>query len=162
MGLVYFGENKQVKSALRLAQYYLGQPGFLEERLSHVKKFDATTAKPSELAAIFREFYSTHAVEVKTYATPRWRRSRVLAYTNNQTCFYLNTSNFKRSDASIAGTIAHEWVHACDNWAKKHRFGHGDNSSHRKADTVPYWIGYDVKRLFSSLDGIRFIVTDEL
>lgn len=80
--------------------------------------------------------------QIQTYR-PWWRWSRVLAYYDPRKGaknIWLNSRKFGRSEASIMGTLAHEYTHLVDNFALN-SFGHGNNSAVGKEETAPYWIG---------------------
>jgi len=71
---------------------------------------------------------------------PFWRWSRALAYYKGGKNIYINSRKLNRSLASIAGTIAHEYIHLLDNFRPEY-LGHAGNSPKGKANTAPYLFG---------------------
>lgn len=64
---------------------------------------------------------------------PLWRFSSVLAYQNRNGIF-MNGYKMKRSECEFVETLVHEYLHRLG-------YGHGDNSSSGKQNSVPYYFG---------------------
>ena len=64
---------------------------------------------------------------------PLWRFSSVLAYQNRNGIF-INGYKFNRSECDFVETLVHEYLHRLG-------YGHGDNSSSGKQNSVPYYFG---------------------
>ena len=86
--------------------------------------------------------------EVRFYK-PRWPWSAALAYVqgNNPKTIYINERKLNRSEASIAATIAHEYIHVLDNYTPE-SFGHGDNYASGKDNSAPYYFGQVVEEVY--------------
>lgn len=64
---------------------------------------------------------------------PVWRFSSILAYQDKNN-IYFNGYKLKRSECDLVDTFVHEYLHRLG-------YGHGDNSSTGKQNSVPYYFG---------------------
>ena len=141
--IFYSGKDERIKRALSgIDQMF--KRGVIRKLIYTKDKFEGSNCTPQILAGLVESFYTNSNVIIEEYKTPWWKRSNVLAYTTDSRRIFINTRNLDRSDASIAGTIAHELIHCVDNQDIKYYFGHGDNSPINKGQTAPYWIGKKV------------------
>lgn len=147
----FWGSDKRIIDAIKLADSFFNDPIALYGSIVNdkISKYEYSTATPYQLAEIMDTFWRTHTVVVKTYSPRNWlgfpKKSNVLAYTSDSKTIYINANNLNRSLESIAGTLAHEYVHCSDNACSTFTFGHGNNSSHKKESTFPYAFGKNVK-----------------
>jgi hypothetical protein len=102
------------------------KPEFLAE-VAAFPKYDYTTMSPTEVAHKLKEF---HSVTLSTYWKPV---TKSIAYTVKNTT-YFNTARNPRPIPEMANTAIHEWTHVLG-------FGHGDNWSKGKENSVPYRVG---------------------
>lgn len=66
---------------------------------------------------------------------------------------YVNVNSLKnRITESVAGTLQHEGLHFIDRKCIDYNFGHGNNSSVGKKNTVPYLVGNLFKNYLIGLD----------
>lgn len=149
---VYYGSDQRIKRGITLAERFMAaadgamiattDPGF--------PKFAYSNCMPKEIWEAMRSDWQNRTTVVRTYSPRNWLgfkiKSNVLAYTVNGKEFFLNANNLDRSDASICGTLIHEFAHVVDNNAAKLSFGHGDNSPNQKDTSYPYWIGSKAKK----------------
>jgi hypothetical protein len=74
------------------------------------------------------------SVHLTTYKT-RWPWSKTIAYRNvGDNTVYFNLWQNPREISEMLDTATHEWLHVVG-------FGHGNNSSRGKQDSVPYRVG---------------------
>jgi len=145
--LVYFGENTSIVKAKALVDEMFGpKRQMLIDAILDRKKFDFSTAPASELAMMITKYWDVYKTEIVLYKT-KWPWSKTLAYCKDEKRIYLNSRKLNRSIESIAGTIAHELVHAADNAYPNIRCGHGSNDAHNKDGSFPYWFGYYVANI---------------
>jgi hypothetical protein len=123
------------------------------------KKFTNTNLQGYEVKKILKSFLDVnHGIRVSFYYSSFYRRN-VVAYVNTGKAMRLhfntrhhdfilknNETPFNDIGDKIC-TLSHETVHIIDNYSLK-RFGHGDNSSQGKQDSVPYWFGDYCKKYF--------------
>lgn len=142
--LVYFGENTSIIKAKKLVEEMFGpKRQILVDAILDRKKFDYSTASAAELSQMMTTYWDKYKTEIMLFK-PFWPWSKTLAYCKDEKRIYLNERKLNRSVESIAGTMAHELVHAADNAYPNIRCGHGSNSAHRKDGSFPYWFGYYV------------------
>lgn len=116
----------------------------LKDEIGHYK-FDMADINANDFVIIFHDtiikFIPVVHIEVKW----SWYKS-VYAWVNSgqRDTIFLNSRNVKRSVPSLAGTLAHEFIHVLDAYSPK-TFGHGDNRPEGKEMTLPYWIGKKCK-----------------
>lgn len=104
------------------------------------EKFEASTATSEELSKGFYDYLNSNTVFVLTYHK---RFSKAVAFFEPSVpnVININTAKLNRSTSSIIGTFYHEAIHAFDQVDDRNMFGHGDNSSVGKQNTVPYRVG---------------------
>jgi hypothetical protein len=146
--LKYFGPDQRIIKAAALAEKFFASND-LERIVLSQKSYDYATAKPDVLFHILKFSFQTYLTVIKTYSPRNWLgfkiKSNVLAYTASSKELFINANNLDRSIASICGTICHELVHVYDRIDMVNAYGHGDNSSHKKGNSFPYFIGYQAK-----------------
>lgn len=144
--LKYFGSDQRIIKAVQMAEKFFNHPTALRDIVLSRKSCEYSTASPDELLHIMQLFWSGYTVTIYSETIRNWlgfrKSTPVLAYTTSSKSLVLIENNLNRSLQSIAGTIIHELTHNADFANPRHSFGHGDNSSHRKETTFPYYIGY--------------------
>lgn len=114
--------------------------------LKKILSFDYSDINGEVLGDIVRN--PLIVAQVKFYRG--WFWSRVNAYTNGTEYMYLNTRKLARSDASIANTIVHEYIHILDSYNEQYSFGHGSNNRSGKDNSAPYKVGDMFEDLYRS------------
>ena len=66
---------------------------------------------------------------------------------NNDGIIRINKAKIKNS-ASLAGTIAHEYCHVLG-YTHGDNYKYGKNGDEDKSNSVPWWIGSEVKRIYN-------------
>lgn len=116
---------------------------FLME-LKTPKVFNYSTAR-SELIIneIISEIELMDYVEIKVLSHP-WPNSLAWFTASEPYTIFLNARNLDRTLASIAGSIAHEYIHLADYHCKKYKFGHPKRRFWNKSkvlNSAPYFVG---------------------
>jgi hypothetical protein len=146
----YNGKNWKVMSAVIMANKCIKNPEFIE-RVRSIKKFDMATENDgsgvtgNELADLISGItFPDLRANVMLYR-PKWPWSKALAKYNpakGPKNIYLNACRLKkRSTASIAGSLGHEFIHEIDHFAARFYLGHADNRPEKKQRTAPYYFG---------------------
>ena len=147
--LKYFGNDQRIIKAVALTERFFDHPTALKDIVLSRKSYEYSTATPDELLHIMQLFWSGYTVTVYSETVRNWlgfrKSTPVLAYTSSSKSLTLIENNLNRSSQSIAGTLAHELSHCSDFANPRHSYGHGSNSSHRKENTFPYYLGYAAK-----------------
>lgn len=103
----------------------------LYELVDREENFTYTKSTPTEVSRKLKEFYEGSSITVLTYRSRNpW--SSATAYYSSSRPFVVNLNSRKNRTVSDWGaTIIHEVAHAAG-------FGHGNNSSKGKGNSVPY------------------------
>lgn len=75
------------------------------------------------------------------YRPPWWKHRSVYAYVmHDSDVIHMNSKKFRRSIASLTGTIVHEYMHVIG-------YSHGNNTpkGSNRYNSVPYWMGSAAK-----------------
>lgn len=148
--LKYFGTDQRIIRGVALAEKFFNDPKALKDITLSRKDFDFATASPEQILHFMSTFWSSYVVNVRTETIRNWlgfqKKTSVLAYTSSTKEMFLITNNLNRSSESIAGTIVHELSHCADRANPRFSWGHGDNSSHKKEFSYPYYLGREAKR----------------
>lgn len=136
----YIGCHDNVRRACKLANNLKSNNNFYQ-LLRNYQRFDMANVTNEMVAALLKN-HAKLDVEVKTYK-PWWPWSKAIAMfkPSKPHTVYLNARRLNRSDASIVGSLIHEYVHLVDNLYKEYSFGHGSNSKKGKEHTAPYAAG---------------------
>tara|TARA_R110002096_G_scaffold275915_4_gene469630 strand:+ start:2424 stop:2876 length:453 start_codon:yes stop_codon:yes gene_type:complete len=146
MRLKYFGRNRKLKKAVRIANQIFNDD-LLYEKIKEHQQFDNTGLTNAEISNIIYNF--SLEVRIKGYW---WPFGVANASTGSYSLIKVNTGKLRRTNKSIVNTIAHEYVHSVDFWYKKSinsnelLFTHVDNENNGEEDnTAPWAIGSIVK-----------------
>ncbi len=71
---------------------------------------------------------------------------------NNPDLIHINLWRNEWNVPSLVNTIIHECMHGLDSLYLEYEFGHGNNSSTGKENTVPYWIGNRAEQFINGND----------
>lgn len=136
----YNGKHLGVSRAVKLANRMFSNNNFYS-KISKGQQFDMSDISNKELANLLKISFHRYDIEVKLWK-PWWYFSRAIAMFDKRkpNTIFLNARKLQRSDESILGSIAHEFVHLVDNKAIG-SFGHGNNYRRGKENTAPYKIG---------------------
>ena len=138
------------------ASFAFENPAFLSV-LSTIGEFDYSFTGKRKVTGADLVNVITSTEAGKTGASVKlWRPwnpwTRATAYTDGTKSIYINSRKIyryspgsKKNIASLAGTLAHEYVHVLDafhSW----NFDHGDNYSDGKEKSAPYLVGNEMER----------------
>lgn len=124
------------------------------EAINNKVSFDMSSANSDYIAKKIIYFKNgSQRMNVKLYKSKNpWSRAYGYYTPSRPFDININTRKMNRSVESFVGTLVHEMVHAIDGLDMVHNYGHGDNSSAGKQDTVPYWVGNLAARMFDDND----------
>lgn len=135
---VRFGATKYpfIEDAAKLGNCLLSRDKFKKEISSH-KQFDYTKNKSDKVS---KDLFSRTPIVVRTYCK---KVTKTLGYRpigSNE--FYVNICKRTSLSADLVNTIWHEGTHVKG-------YGHGDNSSVGKGNSVPYGTGDMSEKYYS-------------
>lgn len=112
--------------------------------------FDMATCSGRHLINNMKKFLSgSQQITVKFYRPMNpWSKAYGYYSASDPYSIHVNERKMNRTTASFIATFIHEWFHMLDMLDTMHNFGHGDNSSVGKDNTVPYWAGVQASKMY--------------
>lgn len=137
----YNGNWELITDAVEDANYILSLEEFYLE-ISKKTSFDHSNANGIKVAELIKKSKITATLDFyKPLPIPPWSRANAYTTRSTPSTIFLNRRKLRRrSIESVASTIVHEYIHLIDYASDEYEFGHGDNDSDGKSNTVPYWI----------------------
>lgn len=162
MNVIYKGSNEKVIDCVEFINQ-LFEEDFFYDSISDIDHFTHTEYSKSEILEKIKNVNGITTVKLYKSLNP-WTRSNAYVSPKHKNTLFLNTRKLWRDKGDIINTIMHECVHVIDfNDNNKIDFGHGDNYSRGKENSVPYRIGQLAKDLYlKSLESEMEIESIEL
>lgn len=137
----YNGNWEIIEDSVEDANYLFNSELFFEKILAK-DSFDNSNADGSKIVELIKNCTVKASLEFyKPLPIPPWSRANAYTKRSAPSTIFLNRRKLRnRSIESIAATIVHEYMHLVDFASDGYEFGHGDNDSAGKSNTVPYWI----------------------
>lgn len=158
----YKGNWEIVADAVEDANFIFNSDLFLQ-KISEKDSFDNSNADGSKIVELIKKCTTKASIEFyKPVPIPPWSRANAYTKRSEPTTIFLNKRKLrKRSVESIAATIVHEYIHLVDFASDEYNFGHGDNDSNGKSNTVPYWIDQLAYNLLTGKEAKLVLQCDE-
>lgn len=146
MVIIYKGKSKQTIEAVNYFNNFI-KGSSIEMIINEKDSYDYTDLEPSEIASLFKMFKFIDVNLVVKYLWKPWHRKTKAIYSKG-----LITINSRKitSKASLVGSMCHEFLHFISDISGQ-KFGHGDNSSIDKSNTVQYYVGRRVKEIATKM-----------